>query len=178
MPRDPDTTPICSPEKVECVHEAVIIVEETAFIDSHTTETNCQCLPSCTHIDYPHEYSMVKLRSDLLHIPEEIEGMGVKLSLLYVELKTVEAPSSELHPEFKNQTYVANNLAVLHLYYNNLHFVTKERDEQYGTVDFVANIGGLLGLCMGLSTISLMEIIYFFTARFYYNLTTARHEDI
>ena len=67
---------------------------------------------------------------------------------------------------------------VLHLYYNNLHFVTKERDEQYGTVDFVANIGGLLGLCMGLSTISLMEIIYFFTARFYYNLTTARHEDI
>ena len=54
----------------------------------------------------------------------------------------------------------------------------KERDELYARVDFVANIGGLLGLTMGLSTISLMEIIYFFTARFYYNLTTARHEDI
>ena len=85
---------------------------------------------------------------------------------------------SEKHPEFKNQTFVANNLAVLHLYFKDLHFITKERDELYTIVDFVANIGGLLGLCMGLSTISLMEIVYFFTARFYYNLTTARKEDI
>ena len=84
----------------------------------------------------------------------------------------------EKHPEFKNQTFVANNLAVLHLYFKDLHFITKERDELYTIVDFVANIGGLLGLCMGLSTISLMEIVYFFTARFYYNLTTAREEDI
>ena len=76
MPRDPDTTPICSPEKVECVHEALVTVEETGFIDSRTTETNCQCLPSCTHIEYPHEYSAVRLRSDLLHIPEELKGMG------------------------------------------------------------------------------------------------------
>ena len=83
-----------------------------------------------------------------------------------------------LHPEFKNQTFVTNNLAVLHLYYKTLHFVTKEREEMYSTVDFVANIGGLLGLTMGLSTISLMEILYFFTARFYYNLTTARQELI
>ena len=54
----------------------------------------------------------------------------------------------------------------------------KERDELYARVDFVANIGGLLGLAMGLSTISLMEFVYFFTARFYYNLTTARLENI
>ena len=74
MPRDPDTTPICSPERVDCVHEAVVKVEETAFIDSYTTETNCQCLPSCTHIEYPHEYSAVHLKSDLLHIPEDLEG--------------------------------------------------------------------------------------------------------
>ena len=74
MPRNPDTTPICSPEKVDCVHEAVVKVEETAFIDAYTTETNCQCLPSCTHIEYPHEYSAVHLKSDLLHIPEDLEG--------------------------------------------------------------------------------------------------------
>ena len=91
--------------------------------------------------------------------------------------KLFECPYSELHPEFENQTYVANNLAVLHLYYKTLHFVTKEREEMYSTVDFVANIGGLLGLTTGLSMISLMEIFYFFTARFYYNLTSPRHED-
>ena len=83
-----------------------------------------------------------------------------------------------LHPEFKNQTFVTNNLAVLHLYYKTLHFVTKEREEMYSTVDFVANIGGLLGLTTGLSMISLMEIFYFFTARFYCNFTAARQEHI
>ena len=77
MPRNPETTPICSPDKADCVHEALVIVEETAFDDSQETVTNCQCLPGCTNIEYPHEYSNVKLsRYDLLHIPKEKEGNG------------------------------------------------------------------------------------------------------
>ena len=75
MPRNPDTTPICSPEKIDCVHEALTIVEQTAFVDYQDTETNCQCLPSCSNIEYPHEYSMAELsRYNLLHMPLEIEG--------------------------------------------------------------------------------------------------------
>ena len=75
MPRDPDTTPICSPEKADCIHEAIVIVEQTAFDDSRTTETNCQCLPSCSDIEYPHKYSSVDLsRQELVHFPEAIKG--------------------------------------------------------------------------------------------------------
>ncbi len=61
MPRNPDKIQICGPDKAHCVHEALVIVEETAFDDAHVTETNCQCLPSCTNIDYPHEISFSKL---------------------------------------------------------------------------------------------------------------------
>ena len=36
-----------------------------------------------------------------------------------------------------------------------------ERDELYGTLDIISNIGGLLGLCMGFSMLSAVEVIYF-----------------
>ena len=59
-----------------------------------------------------------------------------------------------------------------------LHFMRNERDELYGAVDIIrsnkdhsrhvhysiisfSNIGGLLGLCMGFSMLSAVELIYF-----------------
>ena len=75
MPRNPETTPICSPDKADCVHEALTIVEKTAFDDSRVTVTNCQCLPGCSNIEYPHDYSAAKLeRFNLLHLPSWTEG--------------------------------------------------------------------------------------------------------
>ncbi len=36
-----------------------------------------------------------------------------------------------------------------------------ERGELFGTVDFVSNVGGLMGLFLGFSAISLMEMLYY-----------------
>ena len=36
-----------------------------------------------------------------------------------------------------------------------------ERDELYGMLDIISNIGGLLGLCMGFSMLSAVEALYF-----------------
>ena len=36
--------------------------------------------------------------------------------------------------------------------------------------DIVSNYGGILGLCLGFSIISSLEVIYFFSLRFYQNL--------
>ena len=52
-----------------------------------------------------------------------------------------------------------------------------QRGELYTFIDFLANIGGLMGLCLGISTMSILEFIYFFTARLYYNVTTPRSEE-
>ncbi len=37
-----------------------------------------------------------------------------------------------------------------------------ERGELFGAVDFVSNVGGLMGLFLGFSAISLMEVVYYF----------------
>lgn len=43
--------------------------------------------------------------------------------------------------------------------------MTSERHELYGYVDFFSNTGGLLGLFIGFSVTSAIEILYFLTLR-------------
>ena len=38
-----------------------------------------------------------------------------------------------------------NNLAILHVYFEAIQFMRKERSELYGITDFFSNIGGLGG---------------------------------
>ncbi|KAF2889234.1 hypothetical protein ILUMI_16939, partial [Ignelater luminosus] len=56
------------------------------------------------------------------------------------------------------------------VYYKDMQFITSERHQLYGTVDFLASCGGLLGLFCGFSFTSSMEILYFLTLRFFCNL--------
>lgn len=45
------------------------------------------------------------------------------------------------------------------------HFLALNRTEAYTITDFIASCGGLLGLFMGISLLSVVELIYFFTLR-------------
>jgi hypothetical protein len=56
-------------------------------------------------------------------------------------------------------------LARLSLFFKEDQFITSRRSELYGRTDFLANCGGLLGLFMGVSLISILEIFYFCTIR-------------
>ena len=68
MPRNPTQTPVCSPEKLECIKEAGAIVDKTAFDVDHDTETNCKCLPACSTIEFPFEISTGKMtKASLMH---------------------------------------------------------------------------------------------------------------
>lgn len=40
-----------------------------------------------------------------------------------------------------------------------------KRSQLYGPVDFLASYGGLMGLFMGVSILSIVEFVYFFTVR-------------
>ena len=72
MPRNPTQTPICNPEKLECIKEATTVVDRTAFDVEHDTETNCKCLPSCSTYDYPFELSSGKMhKSELMHTDKD-----------------------------------------------------------------------------------------------------------
>lgn len=62
-------------------------------------------------------------------------------------------------------------LARLSIFFKETQFITSKRSELYGQTDFLANCGGLLGLFMGVSILSIVEIIYYLTIRLCCNLT-------
>ncbi len=96
-------------------------------------------------------------------------GLGPYIKY-YSTLDKGKIRDAEAHPEYNDSSYVENNLAVMHVYFKNLHFMQHNRGELFGPVDFVSNIGGLLGLCMGFSAISAVEFIYYFTMRLLLNV--------
>lgn len=51
------------------------------------------------------------------------------------------------------------------IFFKEMQFITSERNELYGSTDFLANCGGLLGLFTGFSFLSLVEILYFLSLR-------------
>lgn len=54
--------------------------------------------------------------------------------------------------------------------YKSPTFGAAVRSENFGMSDFVAGCGGLLGLFMGISVLSILEIIYFFTIHLVLNV--------
>jgi Amiloride-sensitive sodium channel len=53
----------------------------------------------------------------------------------------------------------------VNVFFRETDFPTQFRKELRGNIDFLANCGGLLGLCLGVSVISFLELIYFCTIR-------------
>ena len=65
------------------------------------------------------------------------------------------------------QEYASDNLAKILVMIRD-PYVQKVRREQAMTVTgFLANTGGLLGLCLGFSVISLAELVYHFLLKRY-----------
>lgn len=56
------------------------------------------------------------------------------------------------------------------IFFKNSQFIASKRSELYGMTDFLANCGGLLGLFMGVSLLSLVELAYFFIIRLFQRL--------
>lgn len=56
------------------------------------------------------------------------------------------------------------------LFFKEDQFIALKRAELFGITDFIANCGGLLGLFMGVSLLSIVEIIYFCTIRLIYRI--------
>jgi hypothetical protein len=76
------------------------------------------------------------------------------------KLRTLMA--AELLEGLENEVYVyaRKNVMVLKVYLQDLTVTQYLKDEKITTISFIANTGGLLGLCMGLSVITIFEIGY------------------
>lgn len=87
--------------------------------------------------------------------------------------------TSEMEPLYTSS--FPNNIKDIHktklkFHFKENNFFSWKRYESYGTSDFLASIGGILGLFLGISIMSITEIIYFFTVRLYTNYFGRRNQ--
>ncbi|XP_013199333.2 pickpocket protein 28-like [Amyelois transitella] len=148
MPHDPEMK-VCNTGSMTCVKKVqmeLVVVEVESYLkktlDSELTNEarriahNCKCLPACTSIEY-------------------------------------EAEISKADYDWKDQVFKSDYVGMdddsqcsrVAVFFKEPQFITSRRSELYGQTDFLANCGGLLGLFMGFSLLSLAEILYFLTLR-------------
>ncbi|XP_058464039.1 pickpocket protein 28-like [Malaya genurostris] len=134
-------TAICESNKIDCMILAENELLEMDAVKHRKGEWNyradCNCLPSCTSVQYDAEIT-------------QTDFDWMKWSVSYgMSLKGSEGV----------------HISRLGIYYKEAQFMASKRSELYGLTDFLANCGGLLGLCMGVSLLSLVELVYFCSVR-------------
>jgi acid-sensing ion channel, other len=101
------------------------------FDESSPQVQLCDCLPSCSLIDYNVNVHFEKFKTD-------------------------------------NDSEVER--ASMSVYFADDEFIVMRRYASFGTAALLSNIGGLLGLFLGASVMSFIEVFYFFVIRLVNNL--------
>nr|XP_023021680.1 uncharacterized protein LOC111510056 [Leptinotarsa decemlineata] len=154
MPRERGI-PICGNGNKQCMKDVKNYLDMSGLrhsIDGESTIRNfgvlhCDCLPMCTLVEYNTEITEIDF--DLY---KEIESIGINTD--------------------KDERLASSQLVI---YFKSNRFIPYMRNELYGHLDFLANIGGLLGLFVGFSIVSLIEIIYFLSVRIICNMKLYKH---
>ena len=108
MPRDAQEVSICSPSKTPCVEEAIELVETTAFQTTGPVK-ECNCKPACTETTFPFSNTQSKL------------SIAANLKL--------KSALKNANSQLANDEFVTENVAVVHVYHEALHFLKRERGE-------------------------------------------------
>ncbi|XP_023304037.2 pickpocket protein 28-like [Lucilia cuprina] len=140
---------ICGLKDTPCVE----MVLQNKRNRSHTAMEDCQhkCWPSCFDLNF---------YTDFFSAPISHEGFAIAN-------KFVKNTTSE---------YAEKNMAVVHFYFTDNTFRSTKQTEFIGMTDFLSSVGGLMGLFMGFSFISIAEFIYYAVLRPYH--VVKRHDRI
>ncbi|XP_075972067.1 pickpocket protein 28-like [Anticarsia gemmatalis] len=142
MPHETETK-ICTVKSMNCTTKAreALLARETNPDKNY--KNRCHCLPACNSIDY--EAEILKTDYNLKR---------------YVKAETTARNDKNAVKHVKGKQY-----SRLDMFFKRARFVSMRRSELFGLTDFLANIGGLLGLFLGFSFLSLVELFYFATLR-------------
>ncbi|XP_023245644.1 pickpocket protein 28-like, partial [Copidosoma floridanum] len=105
-----------------------------------TKAPSCKCYPGCNEINYSTEISQSMLMTTF-YIPEEIYKF--------------------------DSSYFTNNVAIVHIFYIDTSYLKYTKNVIYGFAELLSNTGGILGLFLGFSLLSVVEIFYFSTRLVY-----------
>uniref|UniRef100_A0A182WSG5 Pickpocket n=1 Tax=Anopheles quadriannulatus TaxID=34691 RepID=A0A182WSG5_ANOQN len=138
LPKLYEDTKICSRANARCYEQIRSSIAFTA-----NTSISCSCLPGCFEISYVPDLTTAEL---------QVGRFGIRETLL---------------DNVKDEVYAKENLALVYIFVKDTYYRSFTKGELVGFTDFLSNVGGLLGLFLGFSIISLIEVIYFVTLRPY-----------
>ncbi|XP_059047781.1 pickpocket protein 28-like [Achroia grisella] len=137
MPHDGNQS-ICTLEKMACTKRARAIYQSEIFqAYSNDRPDKCSCLPSCDETVYDAEV----YESDF-----DIQKIAAHLLATGYKYKT----DVDIYDYFR-----------IDVYFKSPSSLSIQRSELYTLSELFGNIGGLLGLCLGVSFFSLLEILYY-----------------
>ena len=142
--------------------------------------STCNCPNNCEETTYRTELSQISLRDNspimekVLSSDEYYGSEKKKVDKAYEEWQknTTSRAKQKIYERLRDDyerqlNHFRDDAAVVHVYFQELGIIKYERDELYGIIDVIAAFGGIIGLCMGFSLLSLVELIYWFTLRMY-----------
>ncbi|CAG7826654.1 unnamed protein product [Allacma fusca] len=146
---------VCSVDKIQgCVRNAITNIAIFKPIKGkEKQEISCTefCLPACNETFY----NFVVTAATFPNQPEPNMTQMLREAI------------HDNRDYLNNITYVSASISVLRVFFRESSIMQYKRDELFTWEDFVSNLGGVMGLCLGFSLLSLVEIIYFFTMRFF-----------
>ncbi|KAK6166856.1 hypothetical protein SNE40_023467 [Patella caerulea] len=114
-------------------------------------QTECQCGDPCTETIYEKFISSRAWPSDDY----------AKLLLDVLCEKTGTSACTTLYNQY-TASQLAQNFIKLNIYYEDLNYQNITEKEDYEDVQFISDIGGTIGLWIGLSILSIFEVLQFF----------------
>ncbi|XP_037941120.1 pickpocket protein 28-like [Teleopsis dalmanni] len=150
MPKPLDV-PVCGAADIMCYNKAqdelnLILQNQTM---QKTMDANvkimCDCMPACTSLEYNFEISRSHYNLE----------------------KTIRA----FREVYEHSDFMGSRLSV---YFKEHQFTAIKRTVIFSITTLIANCGGIFGLFMGISGLSIIELAYFFSVRLFDNLRKRR----
>ncbi|XP_001357382.2 pickpocket protein 28 [Drosophila pseudoobscura] len=141
MPK-PLGTPVCGLDDINCYtsaqDELYTLLQNQTMEKSvnDNVEIMCNCMPACTSLEYNFEIS--RARFDVA--------------------KTIRA----FREVYEHTDAIGSRLSV---YFKEHQFTAIKRTILFGVSTLISNCGGICGLFMGISSLSFLELLYFFCMR-------------
>ncbi|XP_028898840.2 pickpocket protein 28 [Zeugodacus cucurbitae] len=138
LPRINASARICGPNDNACTTEV-----QTQIESSDKKVTCANCWPACFELSY---------RTTL-----------TSTTITYGQFLTAD----EWPPELFNSATNFSEISIVNFYYLSSILRSTTKSEMFGFTEFLSNTGGILGLFMGFSIFSIIEIVYYVTVRPY-----------
>lgn len=139
MPRD-EQTPICNITSLPCLKKCrgdyARMMKYVMIYHENEKDSKifCNCLPTCSSVSYDFELSQLQF---------DMEELNEYVKYIYDD---------------QGEDFVT---ATFEIIFKDDYFMSSQRNEIYGWKDFIANCGGVIGLFIGTSIISFIEIFYY-----------------